>query len=100
MKISLMAFFIVLLVATPLYAADVFSQVDLKDIHVVATSPDEARAVIGDRSGNQAEISMGDRVGIDQGTVAEISQAFVIIETENKRIRLPARQGFGKSVQP
>lgn len=45
-------------------------------------------------TGNEAEISIGDVVGIERGVVVEINETSIAVEMGNIRTKMPVVYGF------
>ena len=96
MKVLVMSLFIMVMNISA-YAEDFFMSTEVKDLHVLSVNCDEATAVIEDRDGYEAEISIGDTVGADGATVININKTYITIQLDNTEIRIPVRLGFGKT---
>jgi hypothetical protein len=94
MKIMPIIMFILLL-SISVYANDIFPDRELKRLQVVEINVDAGKAWIQDADGNEAEISIGDVVGIEKGVVVEINKASITVQTGNTtRTKMPVIYGF------
>lgn len=93
MKILLISLFILLL-SISVYAKDVFPDRELKRLQVVEINIDAGKAWIQDADGNEAEISIGDAIGIERGIVVQINEASITVQTGNTRTKMPVVYGF------
>ena len=93
MKILLISLFILLL-SISVYAKDVFPDRELKRLQVVEINVDAGKAWIQDADGNEAEISIGDVVGIERGVVIKIDEASITVQIGNTRTKMPVVYGF------
>jgi hypothetical protein len=93
MKILLISLFILLL-SISVYAKDVFPDRELKKIQVIQVDVNAGKAWIQDADGNEAEISIGDTIGIERGIVVQIDEASITVQTGNTRTKMPVVYGF------
>jgi hypothetical protein len=87
----------VLIMSTFAYAGEFFTSSETKDLRIVELNRDNGYAVLKDPNGNEAEVNIGDTVGIDRGTVTKIGKASITVRVNNTNTKIPARHGFGKS---
>ena len=91
MRIFLAILFIASITAAA-HAKEVFKDKELRDIRVVETQG--GKAFIQDKTGTKAEVSINDHIGRGQGKVVEIEKAYIAVETDTGRTRLPITHGF------
>ena len=93
MKILIISLLIIL-ISTVVYAKDVFPDRELKRLQVVEINVDAGKAWLQDADGNEAEISIGDAIGIERGVVVEINEASITVQIGNTRTKMPVVYGF------
>ena len=76
-----------------------FISTDVKDLHVLSVNCDEATAVIEDRDGYEAEISIGDTVGAVGATVININKTYITIQLDNTEIQNTCEARFWKNTK-
>ena len=93
MKILIISLLIIL-ISTVVYAKDVFPDRELKRLQVVEINIDAGKAWLQDADGNEAEISIGDVVGIERGVVIKIDEASITVQIGDTRTKMPVVYGF------
>jgi len=88
----LAAVFFMLTMTTASYAKDVFTDKELKDVQV--TEIKDGKAVVISAGNAKHQVGIGDHIGKGAGKVVEINKAFIVIETESARTRMPLTHGF------
>ena len=79
------------------YADEFFMNSDIKDIRVISINTNAGRAVLADTSGNEAQVSIGDMVGVEGATVSSMNQSYITIQIGNTKSRIPVKRAVGKS---
>ena len=87
----------VLIISSSAYADEFFTNSEIKDLRIVALNRDDGYAVLKDPDGYETEVSIGDAVGIDGGTVIKIGKSSVTIRVNNTNTKIPAKHAVGKS---
>ncbi|MBW2065745.1 MAG: hypothetical protein JRJ03_12565 [Deltaproteobacteria bacterium] len=87
MKILMTSLFTVLM-SIPSHAADVFPERELGDLYVVEVSSDEGRALVRDRNANEAEVYLGDTLGVESATVIEIDRASITLQVGGTKTKM------------
>jgi hypothetical protein len=87
MKILVVTIVMVLMSMTA-YADEVFYDRELRTLRVVDASKDNATAWIYDAGGNEAQIYLGDTVGLEGGTVVGIDDASITVQLGNTRMKM------------
>ena len=93
MKILIISLLIIL-ISTVVYAKNVFPDRELKRLQVVEINIDAGKAWMQDTDGNEAEISIGDVVGIERGVVIKIDEASITVQIGDTRTKMPVVYGF------
>jgi hypothetical protein len=83
--ISILTIFI----SVAVYAGDFFTDAPLKDLRVVEVDKETQSAWIRDKNGNEAEVYIGDTIGIDAREVIIIDDASVTVRFNNTNTKLP-----------
>ena len=78
------------------HAEEFFEGCEVKELLVMSVNFEDGKAIIK-CGGDEAEIGIGDAVGVDKWTVTEIEKSYVTIQLDNRSTRIPVKYGFGKS---
>jgi len=89
MRVLVICLFMVLM-SIPAYADDFFQDSEISDLRVLEVDSDEGWAWVSDTDGNEAEISMGDRIGTDQRTVIKIDNISITVRLGKELTKMPA----------
>ncbi len=87
----------ILLMSFAAHADNFYSERNIKDLRVIDADHDAGMALVVDKNGNQAEIYIGDTIGIDGGTVTTIEDTFIIIETGESTTKIRVIKGHEKA---
>ena len=63
-------------------------------IFILSQVHPQSRAWLQDADGNEAEVLIGDAIGVERGIVIDINEASITIQTENTRTKMPVVYGF------
>lgn len=85
---------LITLMSISAYAAHIFPDSELKDLYVVEVSRDEGKAWIRGGNGNEAEVFLGDTIGIKGGIVVEIDSASITVQIGNTKTKMLVVHGF------
>ena len=70
------------------YADDFFTETHIKDLCVIETSKEEGAALIIDKKGKEADIYIGDVIGIDRGIVVEIADTYITLKIYDTMVKI------------
>jgi len=96
MKILVLTIVMVLMSMTA-HADEVFYDRELRTLRVVDASRDQAAAWIQDSGGNEAQIYLGDTVGLEGGTLVGIDDASITVQIGNTRMKMLVISRFLKT---
>jgi hypothetical protein len=89
MKVAVFSLVLVMISMTA-YADDIFSDRELRTIRVIEASKGQAAAWITDLDGNEAQVYIGDTIGIEGATVIAIDSASITVQIDNRRLKMLA----------
>ena len=89
MKVAVYSLVLVMISMTA-YADDIFNDRELKTIRVIEASKDQAAAWITDFDGNEAQLYIGDTIGIEGATVIAMDNASITVQIDNRRLKMLA----------
>ena len=94
MKLLLTCVFMIIALCTSAEAEDIFPDTGINELLVIAVDKNAGEAWIQDRDGTNAEVVIGDAIGIEQGIIIEIEEASITIQRGNTRTKMPVVYGF------
>jgi len=89
MRIALIIF-LVMLINTPVFADEFFADREINEVRVVEVDSEQGTAWIRDRDGNEAEVCLGDTIGIDRRSVIKIDDGSITVQLGNELTKMPA----------
>ena len=95
MRVLVISLFIILM-SISAYADHIFPDSELKDFQVVEVRKDEGKALVRDANGNEAEIFVGDNIGVDGEIVTRIGDASITVRSGNTKTKIHVTYGFGQ----
>lgn len=75
-------------------AKHVFPEIEFMKLRLVEVNQDEGSARIRDRSDNEVQVYIGDRIGVEAGQVIEIEVACITLQNEKYRTKWPVRNSI------
>ncbi len=79
---------LIMIISVAAYADDFFPDSKIEDLRVIEAYDEDEIAWALDKNGNQEEIHIGDTIGIEEGTVADIDDTFITIRTGDATTKL------------
>ena len=79
----------IILVSITAHADEFFINSQLTSLYVAKVDKEAGKAWIRDENGNEEEVSLGDLIGIEGGTVIEIEKLFIVVQLDNEKRRMP-----------
>ena len=92
MRITALSFLIIL-IGYQAYAEDFFLDSAINDLQVIMVDEEQGSAWIRDSYGQQVEVSIGDKIGVEETVVVQIEEAFIIVQSGQSRTKIPLQQG-------
>ncbi|MFH1985779.1 MAG: hypothetical protein ABIL58_28425 [Pseudomonadota bacterium] len=80
---------LVFFLAASAHAGAVLTAFDLETLSVVATDKAAGTAVVMDRSGATATVTVGDAIGSERAEVVKITRAYIKVKAGNLLTRMP-----------
>lgn len=92
MRTLLISLFI-LLISSSAYSQDYFPNSDIKDLLVYRVNTDQNTAWIRDNAGNEAVVTLQDRIGAEQAVVVTIDKNSITVQSGKTKTRMPVIAG-------
>ncbi len=86
--------FFIISISIPVFADELFIDSESKELRVTEVNVEEGSSWIQDADGNEIEVYIGDKIGIERGVIVEINRASITIQIDNTRIKMPVIYGF------
>jgi hypothetical protein len=87
-----MCLFLIITSATA-YGDDFFPESKINDLRVINASKEDGSALIIDKKGEEADIYIGDVIGIDRETVVAIEDAYITLQVDNNMVKIRVIKG-------
>ncbi len=79
---------LIMIISVAAHADDFFPDSKIAHLRVIEANYEDGAARVLDKNGNQAEIYIGDTIGIEEGTITDIDDTFITIRTGDATTKL------------
>jgi len=92
MRVAVMSILIVL-ISISVYAQDFFPNSEIKDLWVLQIDKEAGTAVVRDSNGNEAVVTIDDKIGAEEKVVIKIDAASISVHSGNTTTKMPVIAG-------